>query len=136
MQTKNKICVKEIMNKRFPIMDSSLPLLTCIKKINKQEACLIIEKGNFTGILGYNDILRGFMYGKDKEAAIRDIKIKKRFRIVNPELDIYQTLVLMKRDNVDFLIVKDQGKFLGLITKKEIVDIEPSLFNNFTTKKL
>jgi len=74
--TKIGIKAREIMDKNFPIIDSSLPLIRCVKKMNnKHEACLIIRKGYFSGILGNEDILRGFMYGKDKDAPIDKIKM-------------------------------------------------------------
>ena len=125
------ISAGEVMNRDFPILDSSLKLINCIKRMNnKHEACLIIKNGNFFGILGYDDILRGFIYGKDREAKIEKLQIKKRFAVVKPDADIFTTLLLMKRENIDFILVKDKNNFLGIITKKEIADIEPELFDN------
>lgn len=132
---KTGILAREIMDKNFPIVDDSLPLIACVKKMSKKhEACLIIRQGNFSGILGYNDILRGFMYGKDKDAKIGKITIRKNFAIVKPESDVYSTLLLMKKDKIDFVLVKKGKNFLGLITKKEIADVEPILFENITNR--
>ena len=132
---KTGIFAREIMDKNFPIMDSSLPLIKCVKKMNnKHEACLIIKQGNFSGILGYDDILRGFIYGKDKDAIIEKIRIRKNFAIVRPNSDVYGTLLLMKENDIDFILVKKNKNFLGLITKKEIADIEPILFENITDR--
>jgi len=36
----------------------------------------------------------------------------------------------MQEDEIDFIIVKDKNNFLGLITKREIADIEPLLFDS------
>ncbi len=128
---KTGIQAREIMDKNFPIIDSSLPLIKCVRKMNKKhEACLVVKNGNFFGILGTEDILRGFMYGNDKNALIENIKIRKNFVVVRPESDVYQTLSLMKKNNIDFIVVKSKKNFLGLITKKEIADIEPLLFEN------
>jgi len=119
------------MDKNFLIIDSSLPLINCVKKMsNKYEACLVVKDGNFFGVLGKDDILRGFMYSKNKDTRIEDIKIKKNFEVVNPRTDIYETLLLMKKNDVDFIVVKDSKKFIGLITKREITEIEPLLFEN------
>ena len=131
MENKTGVLVKEVMNRKFPILDSSMPLMRCVKKMNKKhEACLIIKKGYFYGVLGFNDILRSFMYGKDKYASIDEIKIRKNFAVVKPDSDIYKTILLMKRNDIDFIVVKDRGSFLGLVTKKEIVNVEPELFDN------
>lgn len=127
------ISAREIMDKNFLILDSSLQLLSCIKKMNnKHEACLIIKNGNFFGILGYDDILRGFIYGRDREAKIEKLQIKKRFAVVKPDADIFKTVLLMRKENIDFILVKDKKNFLGIITKKEIADIEPELFDNLS----
>lgn len=134
---KTGIVAREIMDRNFPIVDSSLPLIKCVKKMNnKHEACLVIKNGNFSGVLGNEDILRGFMYGKDKEATIDKIKIRKNFAVVHPKTDVYKTLLLMRKNNIDFIIVKNKNNFLGLITKKEIADIEPLLFENLNSKIL
>jgi len=95
---------------------------------------MIVKKGNFYGILGHDDILRGFMYGKDKQATIDKITINKNFAIVTPESDVYKTVLLMKKNNVDFIIVKKKKNFLGLITKKEVADVEPLLFENLESE--
>jgi predicted transcriptional regulator len=129
---KTGILAREVMNKNFPIIDSSQPLINCVKKMNKKhEACLVIKDGKFSGVLGHDDLLRGFMYSKDKNAKIDKIKIKKNFEIVRPESDVYNTLLLMRENDVDFVIVKNKDNFVGLITKKEIADIEPILFEDF-----
>lgn len=128
---KTGITAREIMNKNFPIIDSSLPLIKCVKKMNKKhQACLVIKNGNFSGLLGHDEILRGFIYGKDKNAKIEKIKTNKNFGVVRPNSDIYNTLLLMKENNVDFVLVKNEKNFVGLITKREIADIEPILFEN------
>ncbi len=128
---KTGILAKEIMDRRFPIIDSSLPLMKCVKKLNKEHgACLIMKNGNFSGVLGHDDLLRGFLYGRDKDAKVEKIKIKKNFATVSPNSDVYKTLLLMKEREVDFVVVKNKKEFLGLITKKEIADVEPILFEN------
>jgi len=129
---KTGLKAREIMDRKFPILDSSLPLIKCVRKMNNQhEACLIISQGNFSGVLGTEDILRGFMYGKDKGAKIQDIEIRKNFATVRPESDIYETLSHMKEDDVDFVVVRDRKNVLGLISRREIADVEPILFEHF-----
>jgi len=130
---KTGISARDIMNKNFPIVDSSLSLIKCVQKMNNEhEACLVLKDGNFYGVLGQEDILRGFVYRKNEDMRIEDITIKKSFAIVRPESDVYKTLTLMKQRNINFIVVKDKKNFLGLITKKEIADLEPLLSGNTT----
>jgi predicted transcriptional regulator len=133
---KTGIAAREIMDKNFPIIDSSLSLIKCVKKMNhKHEACLVIKNGNFSGVLGHDDILRGFMYDKNKNATVDQVNIKKEFAIVRPNSDVYNTLLLMKENGIDFILVKEKRNFLGLITKKEIAEIEPILFEELVDQK-
>lgn len=134
---KTSITAGEIMDKKFPIIDSSLPLITCFRKMKrKHEACLIIKNGNFSGILGREDMLREFIYGMDKDAKIEKIKTKNNFKFVKPDFDVYKTLDLIREGDVNYIIVKERNNFLGLITKKEITDIEPVLLEKVKEKKL
>ncbi len=117
------------MNKDFLIVDSSLPLIQCVKGIKKgDEACLVMKNGYFSGVLGHDEILRGFVYGKDVDANIDEIKIERNYVVVSPESDIHETIMLMNDWNVDFAVVKRNDRYIGLITKKEIADVEPLLF--------
>jgi predicted transcriptional regulator len=126
---KTGITAGEVMNRNFAIVDSSLLLIDCVRKIKKkQEACLVIKNGYFSGVLGQDEILRGFVYGKDKAAKIDKIRIGRNYVVVPPDSDIYETISLMNDSNVDFAVVKRKDRYIGLITKKEIADVEPLLF--------
>ncbi len=125
------ILAKEIMDRNFLIIDSSLPLINCIRKMNKNhKACLVVKEGNFLGILSKEDILKWLLQGKDKNISINALKIRKKFVVISPETNVLETLLLMKKNNVDFIVVKDEKNFQGLITKKEIAESEPFLFEN------
>ncbi|GEM_PF-5053503 len=130
--TKTGIIAGEIMDKNFPIIDSSLPLLKCVKKLDKdKEACLIVKNGYFSGVLAHDEILRGLMYGKDKEVLIEKMKINKNYIVVSPDSDLVKTLHLMEENKADFAVVKRDQNFLGLITKKEIAEVAPLLVEDF-----
>lgn len=121
------INVDEIMEKDFPIVDASLSIETCIKKLNdKHEGCMVMKNGYFYSVLGYEDLLKTFLDRKQSK-SIKDMKIEKKFEIIDPEADISEAIELMSK-NVDFLVVRDRQNILGLVTKKEITEIEPLLF--------
>jgi predicted transcriptional regulator len=125
---KTGITAREIMDKNFPIVDSSLPLIKCVKRLNKDnEACLIVKNGYFSGVLGHDELLRGLMYSKNKGALVGKMVINKDYIVVGPDSDLFETLLLMKENKANFAVVKRGKNFLGLITKKEIADVEPVL---------
>ena len=127
--TKTGITAGEIMDKNFPIIDSSMPLLKCVKKLDKDnEACIIVKNGYFFGVLAHDEILRGLMYSKNKDAVIEKMKINKNYIIVSPDADLVETLLSMKENQANFAVVKRGKNFLGLITKKEIAEVAPLLF--------
>ncbi|MFH1307568.1 MAG: CBS domain-containing protein [archaeon] len=129
------IQAREIMNEDFPIVDSSLTLDKCVKSLGRNnEACIVVKQGYFHSILGYDDLLRGFMERKDNSAKISDISIEENFRVVGPDKDIIEIIELMNSNNTEFIVVKDSKKILGLITKKDIIDIEPLLFDSIKLK--
>jgi len=119
----------EIMRKDFLILDSTLTLETCIKNLNKkQEACIVLENGFFHSILSCDDLLKIFFLRKSRNITLKEIKASKNFIIVSPETDIFDIIKLMKEKAADFILVRDKN-FLGLITKKEIVEINQLLFD-------
>jgi len=121
------IKAKEIMEDDFPIIDSNLEIEKCITNLNKKhEAAVIVKKGNFVNIISYNDLIEGFLKRKGHE-KVGDLKIKRRFRIVNEDSDVYELLKFMKRGRTDFLLVKNKKNIIGLITKNDIIKIEPFL---------
>ena len=50
---------------------------------------------------------------------------------IPPDSDLFDALLLMKDANVRHLPVTHQGEFIGFITAKDILKIQPELFDNF-----
>ncbi len=124
----------EIMEEKFPIIDSSLTIEKVMKKLNSNEACLVINNGVMHSILSNEDILKAYLKNnKDKKTAIKNIKSNQNFLIVSPETDVGKIIDLMKDYETDFVIVKSFDR-IGLITKKEITEINQELFDNLFKK--
>jgi predicted transcriptional regulator len=122
----------EIMQEDFPILDSSLTLETCIKKLNnKYEACIVLHNGFFYSLLGYDDLLKAFLTRKTRDVPIKKIKSDNNFVVLGPETDLLQVIRLMVGWEADFVVVKDKNS-MGLITKKEIAEISQLLFDSLT----
>tara|TARA_Y100000310_G_scaffold338127_2_gene426929 strand:+ start:79 stop:495 length:417 start_codon:yes stop_codon:yes gene_type:complete len=121
------IKVEDIMNTDFPILDSSLDLGICVKKINNNEACVVLDDGFLHSVLCYDDILKAYL-SKKKNIKIRDVKSSQDFVVVKIGTDIFNVIKLMRKKNVNFVIVKNDN-YLGLITKKEILEINQKLFD-------
>ncbi|MCF7866244.1 CBS domain-containing protein [Candidatus Woesearchaeota archaeon] len=100
---------------------------------------LIVVKGNdFTGLITEED----FSYKAIAENKPADKTIVKELMTpiekiisVEPLLDIYDAIKVMNENNVRRLPVISDGKLKGLITRKDILKIEPTLFD-ITVEKI
>jgi len=55
-------------------------------------------------------------------------RLRRNFQIVDTNSDISEVISLMEEKNADLILVKKNKKIVGIITKKEIIDIKPLLF--------
>lgn len=122
---KIQIPIKQIMEKNFPIIDSAMPVKTCARKLNN-DAGIIIDQGKFMGIISRQDLIKAMLEEKD---FINEIENNKNYKIIKPEQDILEIINLMKKKKIDFIVVKDSKNIIGLITKQDLLEIEPELFD-------
>lgn len=91
---------------------------------------LIVEHNNkISGIITDTDVVRKVVaLGMDpKKMKAEDVMVKGVITIL-PEMDLYDALVKMNEMNIRQLPVVENGKILGLLTLKDILKIEPALF--------
>jgi len=115
--------------------DFSLPDTAKLMAVNKIGAVAVKDKGKFLGLLTERDIVR--------KAVATNVNIKKTkvkdFMMVNlatigPAADLYEALIEMRDNNVRHLPVVEDGKLIGLLTIKDILKIEPQLFDLIVEK--
>ena len=133
---KTGIIAEDIMNMDFPVVDSSVSIEKCIQKMgNKYEACIILEQGLLKNILSYDDLLKVFLKRKLKNLPVGRVETSKDFVIITPETDLIDVIRIMKDMDVDFLVAKKENT-IGLITKKEVAEINQYLFDSVTRRQL
>ena len=93
---------------------------------------ILVEGKDLKGIVSKKDIVSKVV-SKSKDASktkVTEIMTFARDMItISPGEDIYNAMVLMKENDVKRLPVMDEGKLVGLITSKDILKIEPALFD-------
>ncbi len=106
-----------------------------IMKENHVGSLLVEEKGKVIGIITEQDMVRKAM-AKLLDPAKTPVKkiMEKELLIINPKKDIYDALKLMRDHNVRHLPVLEKGKFVGFLTIKDILKIEPQLFELIVEK--
>lgn len=134
---KTGILVHDAMTKK-PIAvspDTSLRKCTELMEKNNISSVLIEKDKRLMGIITEQDIVR-----KVVAKGINPVnKMAKDFMSANlttvgPGIDILDALKLMKDRNVKTLPVKDGNQLVGMLALKDVLKIQPSLFDLWVEK--
>ncbi len=111
----------------------------------KEAARIMQQKDVGSLVVKENDALKGYITeqglvhkviarGMDPEkTAVRDIMVKD-VETISPNADIYDALLEMKDSDVRQLPVLDGEKLVGLLTVKDVLKIQPQLFELLVDK--
>jgi len=102
---------------------------------NHVGALVIKENHSTGGLITEQDIVRKVIAKgiNPLTKKVRDYMAKKLLT-VSPNDDIYDGLIKMRDSNIRHLPVVEKGKMVGLLTLKDILKIEPSLFDLIVEK--
>lgn len=133
MKTGIKVC--DVMTKKPIVVSPDDNLKDCAKKMLRQRVgSLIVKEGDkLVGIVTEKDFVNKVVAdGKDpSKTKVQDI-MKKRVTTISPEVDIYDALVKMNKERVRRLPVTVDSNVIGLLTLRDILSVQPQLFENFT----
>lgn len=93
---------------------------------------LVVEGEELLGIITERDlVVKVVCDSKDaKLIKIKDVMtFKKDLVTAEPGMDIYSAMMLMKENEVRRLPVMHKGALVGLVTAKDILRIQPELFD-------
>lgn len=109
----------------------------CAKLMLKKSVggLVVVEGSKINGIITEKDLVERVVAKNldPKKVKVSDVMSKKVIGI-KPNLDIYDALIEMRDSNVRRLPVIHNGKLVGLLTEKDILKIEPSLFDLMVEK--
>lgn len=129
-----KIGVKvgDIMTRNFISVKPETSIMECAKKmVGKRVGSLILEEKNkLKGIVTEGDIIWAMTKKSRKELSkIKASEITpKKLVTIKPSADLYQALQKMKKTKYRWLPVTINKTVIGFLTLKDILKIEPSLF--------
>jgi len=124
----------EAMTKAPIAVDPDEVLIKCVKKMVQGDVgSLVVTK---------NDKLLGIITERDftEKVLAKNLDIKKfkakdimstRMINVSPDQDLYDAIVLMSREDVRRLPVTKGDRFIGLLTYKDVLKIQPDLYDIF-----
>ncbi|MBU1136134.1 MAG: CBS domain-containing protein [Nanoarchaeota archaeon] len=126
------IKVGDIMTRDFISVKPETNLEECAKKMMKKRvgSLILTENKKLKGILTERDIIWAITKkssGELKKIQAKDL-VRKKIVTISPSSDLYDALRKMKKSNYRWLPVLVNGKIIGFLTLKDILKIEPSLF--------
>ncbi len=129
---RTNIFVRDAMTKRPVCAKPSTKISECAKIMKKHDiGSLLItdENGELLGIVTEEDFVRRLIANEgDVTKPVSTIMSKSVFTIDESE-DIFDAIMKMKDLDIRHLpVVSEDGKLKGLITMKDILRLEPQLF--------
>ena len=107
-------------------------IVECAKRMRDHNvgSVLVTQGDKVLGICTEDDIIRRVI-AEDKSS--REVKagevINTNVRTIDSDKDIFEAIMKMRDLNLKRLPVVSNGKFVGLLTMKDILKIEPQLFD-------
>ena len=118
-------------------VSSEISLEECAKVMaaNHVGALVIKDDHQSRGLITEQDIVRKIIAKGINPLAkkVRDF-MEKKLLTISPNDDIYEALIKMRDSNIRHLPVVNKGKMVGLLTLKDVLKIEPSLFELLVEK--
>lgn len=126
---KTGIKVGSVMTRNFISAGPRTSLFDTISKMYKSRVgSLIIEENqDLKGIITETDVIKAIATKTDLKISVEKIMTKKIFTI-EPNKDIYDAMVYMRKNKIRWLPVLSKKKVIGMLTLKDILKIEPELF--------
>jgi len=129
--------VADAMTEKPVTISPEESLRTCAEEMRKRHVGTVIvgDEEKIVGVLTEQDIVRKTIAEgvNPLEKNIKDI-METDLVMISPDKDIYDALIKMRDLNIRHLPVIDDGKLIGLLTLKDILKIEPQLFDLMVEK--
>ncbi|MBS3131051.1 CBS domain-containing protein [Candidatus Woesearchaeota archaeon] len=129
--------VGDAMTTKPVSVTSGTTLLGCAAVMDEKHVGAVVVKddGKSIGIITEQDIVRKVV-AKGINPLTEKVKdyMEKNLITIAPDKDIYDALVLMRDNNIRHLPVVQNGEMIGLLTIKDILKIQPQLFEIIVEK--
>ncbi|MEM4260056.1 MAG: CBS domain-containing protein [Candidatus Woesearchaeota archaeon] len=129
--------VRDVMTNKPIIVDPDCSVIDAAKimRTHNVNSLIITKNKEAVGIVTDEDFVRKIVAkGEDfKKIKIREV-MEKKLITIGPDQDIYHALILMRDNNIRQLPVLEKNKMIGFLTMKDILKIEPELFDIIVEK--
>lgn len=129
--------VYDCMTTKPVSVSSDASLEECAKVMAQNHVGALVIKDNHQskGLITEQDIVRKVLAAGMNPLA-KKVKefMETKLITTSPNDDIYDALIKMRDSNIRHLPVVDKGKMVGLLTLKDVLKIEPQLFELLVEK--
>lgn len=129
--------VHDCMTTKPISVSSEKSLEECAKVMAKNHVGALVIKDNHQskGLITEQDIVRKVL-ARGINPLTKKVKdfMETKLMTISPNDDIYDALIKMRDQNIRHLPVVDKGKMIGLLTLKDVLKIEPQLFELLVEK--
>jgi signal-transduction protein with cAMP-binding, CBS, and nucleotidyltransferase domain len=129
--------VGDVMTLSPVLLAKDEDLVNCAQEMAGKHvgAILVGQDNELHGILTEQDIVRKVigMRKNPLELSIGDV-MEKNVATIGPKKDLFEALLTMRDLNIRHLPVVEKGKLVGLLTLKDILKIQPQLFELLVEK--
>jgi len=124
------IQVGDVMTRSFVSIKPEMPVLSAVKlMVKKRVGSLILEENGFLkGILTEKDIMWALSKKKDLSGIKAGEICSRKITTIKPSADIYDAIMLMRKKKFRRLPVTVDKKVIGYLTLKDILRMQPELF--------
>ena len=137
MYEMNDIKVSDAMNKKPVSVRPNVPITECAKIMREHDigSLLVEENGMLLGFITEQGIVHKIVArGKDpKEVLVEDVMLH-NVLTVSPQMELYEAMKMMTRREIRQLPVIDEGRIVGLITRNDVLQIQPTLIDLMAEK--
>lgn len=133
---KTKVKVHDVMTAKPVTVNPETKLIDCAKRMrNNKIGSLLIKEGNMViGIITEDDFIRKVIAENiSLETPVKEVMVKELVKI-EPGKDIYDAIKTMSEHGIKQLPVVDDGKLIGILTWKDVLTVQPQLFDVFIEK--
>jgi signal-transduction protein with cAMP-binding, CBS, and nucleotidyltransferase domain len=134
MKTGYKVC--DAMTKTPTVISIDATIEECAKIMNQNKVgSLLVKNHKLMGIITDQDIVRKIIAeGINPSKALVQEHMTKKLLTITPDKDIFEAITIMSNENIKQLPVMNGDQMVGLLTQKDILRLEPELFDLLVDK--
>ena len=129
---KTGVSVADAMTQKPVTISPEVVLKNCAAMMKKGNigSLIIKDKNKLQGILTEWDVVRKVVAdGKDPNKLKASDVMVKNLVTISPNKDVYEAIVKMRDNDIRHLPVVKDNKLIGFLTLKDILKIQPELFD-------